>query len=138
MLKTKKQTMNTAENTTGAVENAAVNNTPKTRGRPRNPNVTRKIYLTDSNTPRKQGSPKPGSTVKFVIVQASVKNSEYVHGTTPIVGEVGEETVAARTYKAKVTTVNPAPVTATETTATSPMANMDEVKPVDTTAAVTA
>ena len=86
--------MNTEQNMTVTVET-------KQRGRKRNPALIRPIYLDNSNRIRGKGAPKPGSQVKVVYVQTSVKNSEFVYGVTPIAREE-TVTVPARKYK-KVT-----------------------------------
>jgi hypothetical protein len=99
--------MNTvnSETNTGAVENStAVNNQTKTvkRGRPINPDKTRKVYLVkngEAYSVRGKGAPKPGSETYFTIVQRNTKSKDFVFN--PETMTVQTETVANRVYKPK-------------------------------------
>lgn len=95
-------------NTNGTAENQTVET--KQRGRKRNPEIVRPIALKasgDTFVPRGKGAPKPGETVTVVYVQASVKNSEYQHGVTPVV-RTETMVVPPRQYKTATVTVAPA------------------------------
>lgn len=86
------------EKNTGTEQNPVVNNpiVANKRGRKANPNLTRKVYLTQDNKPRTRGAPCVGKEVRFVNIQRNIKNSEFVFDNTM---EVFTENVGKRNYK---------------------------------------
>lgn len=87
--------MNTNETNTG-VATAAVTSTQKKLGRPIVPTATKVLKLNTNFVPMKKGAPKVGSEYVEVTVHRKVNASNYVHGTTPIVGEPVAKVVGAR------------------------------------------
>lgn len=121
--------MNTTEtnNSTGAVNSAVTNETAQTstvsprRGRPIDPNKTRKVYLVQHNnegvisyTQRTKGAPKPNTTAYFVNVQRNVKSKGFVFNAQTMTVE--SETLKARNYKVKETPAVTAVIASTPAT----------------------
>ena len=79
---------------------AVINQVKRSVGRPRNPDITRRIRLNPDNTVCGKGAPAVGKIARFAITQRSVKPSEFVFGVTPTV-EIIEEVVKPRLYKSK-------------------------------------
>lgn len=80
----------------------------KQRGRKRDENRLRPVFLNEDGTVRGKGARPVGKTIRAAFVQTSVKNSEFNINTTPI-HHFEDVVVPARNYKPKANvTVNTA------------------------------